>query len=386
MAAAVAGWEDKEGRAASRRALHWASGDERTVRGGVEELLERKVEQAEVFCRACRTACPLLSLICPTCESAPSFSVSGNFNLKGTLRILHDGRGGGGATNTVLLGQAMNFKQKVVVKAARLDQDPVEAQNIREEVQIQRRMAHPNLVSLLYAAETSSEVIVVTPFAAGGDLHAALDNGLGILDELQSRNLCSQLLQGLSVLHEKLSVLHGDMKPRNVFLVPAGTANVAQLGDFGLTRLVPREGLRKCPFIGVQGTHGYIAPEIIAHEDHGRGVDLFALGVIMFMLMGGYEPFYPASNVHAPVEFDEMSWRHISEACKTFVLLLLRVAPEERPGTAAEAQMDPWLCLEPPAPTAKEDLPPSIAMVLKDLAFHPAEKVWEALSLDQPVD
>mmetsp|Transcript_108811 Transcript_108811/g.232511 ORF Transcript_108811/g.232511 Transcript_108811/m.232511 type:complete len:387 (+) Transcript_108811:56-1216(+) len=329
------------------------------------------VGKAEVYCHACATACPLLSRVCPTCKCAPSFSVRGSFNLRSRIQVLHDGRGGG-ASNLVLLGSDRDLKQQVVVKTASLEDDAENLASLREEIRIQSRLAHANLVPFLHAVETPWELMVVTPFCSGGDLHEAVGMS-GVLPEVEARNLCAQVLEGLGYLHGLCSVLHGDVKPRNIFLLPwKNGAFVAQLGDFGLSREVPSTGSRRCTFQGVQGTHGYMAPEIIAHEDYGFEVDLFALGVIMFTLIASYEPFYPASNVRAPLEFDESCWGHISEACQAVVTSLLRVEPEARLSANQARQAEWFRSSTPPRP-----LPPG-APKPSDLCFHPAAAVLEA--------
>ncbi|CAE7322198.1 Pnck [Symbiodinium natans] len=215
---------------------------------------------------------------------------------------------------------------------------------MKEEIQIQRQLAHDNTVPLLYAAETPSEVLLVMPFAAGGDLHAAL-GPRGMLAEKQAARLCGQLLEGLRYLHEDLFILHGDVKPRNIFLVPTGSGLVAQLGDFGLARECPRKAPFLCRFTGLQGSHGYMAPEILSEQDYGRPVDVFALGVIIFTLLAGYEPFYPPSNVTAPLEFDPPSWEPLSKESAEFVTDSLRLVAEERLSSNA-AQNHKWLQMD----------------------------------------
>eukprot|EP00435_Cladocopium_sp_Y103_P037283 s2640_g9.t2 len=169
-----------------------------------------------------------------------------------------------------------------VCDAAKLDGDAEEIATLRQEIQIQRRLIHQNIVRLLYAAETPREVLKIEHFASGGDLHAAL-GCRRIIPEVQAVRLCEQLLCGLRYLHEDEFVLHGDVKPRNIFLVPAGDAMVVQLGDFGFARECPRKAPFLCRFEGIQGSHGYIAPEILAEEAYGFGVDIFALGAECFV-------------------------------------------------------------------------------------------------------
>jgi len=268
----------------------------------------------------------------------------------------------------------MDRDQRVVVKAARLDEDPEEVATIKEEIQIQRQLAHDNTVPLLYAAETPSEVVLVMPFAAGGDLHAAM-GPRGMLSEKQAARLCGQLLEGLRYLHEDLYILHGDVKPRNIFLVPAGSGLVVQLGDFGLARECPRKAPFLCHFAGLQGSHGYMAPEILSEQDYGRPVDIFALGVIIFTLLAGYEPFYPPSNVRAPLEFDPPSWEPLSKESAEFVTDMLRVAAEERLSSSA-ARDHTWLQMD----TFSDASQPAHV----ELTFHRAGEVQQALAETKP--
>ncbi|CAK8991368.1 Serine/threonine-protein kinase DCLK2 (CaMK-like CREB regulatory kinase 2) (CL2) (CLICK-II) (CLICK2) (Doublecortin domain-containing protein 3B) (Doublecortin-like and CAM kinase-like 2) (Doublecortin-like kinase 2) [Durusdinium trenchii] len=338
-----------------------------------------KVESAEVLCRTCCTPISLADRVCPFCESAPAFSVSGNnsyVKLKGVLRVLYDGRyGSADACNLIYVG-TVDQNRKVVVKAARLDGDDLEVETLRQEIQIQRRLTHDHIVPLLYAAETPTEVLLLEPFASGGDLHAALGSQR-MISEVQASHLCEQLLSGLRYLHEEEFILHGDVKPRNIFLVPAGHALVAQLGDFGLARECPHKAPFLCQFEGIQGSHGYIAPEILAEEAYGFGVDIFALGVMIFTLLTGYEPFYPPSNVTAPLEFDESSWEDLSKESESFVTGLLQQRLQER-FNASSALAHEWFLLFGDDVPTKPSSPWS--PLRKDLCFHPACKVREALA------
>merc|ERR550525_171631 len=99
-----------------------------------------------------------------------------------------------------------------------------------------------------------------------------------------------------------------------------------------------------------------MAPELLDREDYGCAVDLFALGVIMFSLLGGYEPFHPASNVRAPLEFDSACWGHLSEKCVVFVSSLLRTVPDQRLSTSQAAE-DDWFLATTVMPVSVADLP-----------------------------
>jgi len=140
----------------------------------------------------------------------------------------------------------------------------------RREIQIFQDLGcrHPNLLPLLYGAETDSELVLLTPYAPAGDLHARIfinRNTFRCVEEQDGGALAEQLLSALSVLHEA-RYIHGDIKPHNVFLTDTGGGLVAQLGDFGLTRKVPstQDGI---PSEG--GTPGYMAPEMVGRSYDG---------------------------------------------------------------------------------------------------------------------
>ncbi|CAK0832636.1 unnamed protein product [Prorocentrum cordatum] len=208
---------------------------------------------------------------------------------------------------------------------------------------------HPHLLPLLFGGADGSGLVLLSPYAPGGDLYKLMYVGSGTykcLEEKDGGYLTSQLLSGIAALHGA-RFLHGDIKPCNIYLTRVRDAYVAQLGDFGLTREVPlcEDGV---PHVG--GTSGYMAPEMVGQVVGVDGVmvsfaaDLFALGVVVYQMMAGMSPFFPVSNVRAPLEFDGACWDPLDEEARSFVSMLLAKSPEAR-GTAEFALTHPWLAL-----------------------------------------
>jgi len=256
----------------------------------------------------------------------------GEWTFRGAMTVIYDGSATL-ANSTVRLGRA-TFSEKtcsgeevrVAVKSVKLDSDAESVAMIRRESAILSELkdSHPNILPMLYCAETATELLLLTPFAPEGDLFTCIPNGTCI-DEGELRRLDMQLLSALEFLHGRC-VIHGDVKPQNVFLTETDDAMRAQLADFGLARKVP-EGQDAVVLEGVQGSYGFVPPEVIDSSTLTFAADLFALGVMTFRYLGGHDPFFPPSQVSSPIEFDETCWEPVSAAARSFAVQLLAVDP-----------------------------------------------------------
>lgn len=260
-----------------------------------------------------------------------------------------------GLTATVLLAEETETTRKVAIKVidkGKLEKDPIvrpdgrvglsELVMARLEVTIHQNLpAHDNIVPLLDAEETPNSVILVTPYTNSGDLWDKIRYGETVL-EYEARNCVGQILNALELLHCELNHVHADIKPHNLLLFKVGGKFVVQLCDFGLTeKLIKGQSI---PFTGLRGTSGYFAPEMIGEQDYSYGVDIFALGVILFVMIGGYEPFYPPTKFEDGAQFDSNYWSHISQECKDLIFRMLELNPNTRI-TARDALAHPWFKL-----------------------------------------
>lgn len=283
------------------------------------------------------------------CDAAPEAQLRvGEWLFYGTMSSLGDGAGSL-ANSCVRLGRASRGKGRetelVALKSVSLSGCQESVAMMRRECAILQELgdSHPHILPMLHWAELPStkELVLLTPFASRGDLQKLHVSGTCIAESEVCR-LSEQVLSGLAHLHER-AIVHGDVKPQNVFLSPVQDALVAKLADFGLATRLPEKGASVR--VGrVQGSHGYIAAEVIACGEVSCAIDLFAWGVVAFRLLSSYEPFYPASAVTSPLEFEAACWDPISAEARLFATRLLSVDPAIR-GRAEDWLADPegWL-------------------------------------------
>lgn len=215
------------------------------------------------------------------------------------------------------------------------------------ELNLHSNLNHKHLIPFLGGEETHDSVIIVTPLAKS-DLSALSQNK--VFSESNCRRLARQLLKGLEYIHA-LNLVHGDIKPHNIlmFLGSAGRY-IAKICDFGFTEKLG--DANTIPFRGMRGSLGYFSPEQLRRKSYGQAVDIFALGIIIYTMMCGYEPFYPSNRAGLLVGdpeldskilvFDEPYWNTISTDAVSFLKKLLHGDPSLRL-TAAQALSSEWI-------------------------------------------
>ncbi|XP_006502139.1 serine/threonine-protein kinase DCLK2 isoform X19 [Mus musculus] len=189
---------------------------------------------------------------------------------------------------------------------------------IENEVSILRRVKHPNIIMLVEEMETATDLFLVMELVKGGDLFDAITSSTKYT-ERDGSAMVYNLANALRYLHS-LSIVHRDIKPENLLVCeyPDGTKSL-KLGDFGLATVV--EG----PLYTVCGTPTYVAPEIIAETGYGLKVDVWAAGVITYILLCGFPPFRSENNLQedlfdqilaGKLEFPAPYWDNITDSAK----------------------------------------------------------------------
>uniref|UniRef100_A0A3Q3GLR8 non-specific serine/threonine protein kinase n=1 Tax=Labrus bergylta TaxID=56723 RepID=A0A3Q3GLR8_9LABR len=155
---------------------------------------------------------------------------------------------------------------------------------IENEVAVLRRVRHPSIIELIEVDETPSQLFLVMELVKGGDLFDAITSSTKY-SERDASAMVFNLAGAIKYLH-RMNIVHRDIKPENLLVCeyPDGTKSL-KLGDFGLATVV--EG----PLYTVCGTPTYVAPEIIAETGYGLKVDIWAAGVITYILLCGFPPF-----------------------------------------------------------------------------------------------
>ncbi|XP_042199268.1 myosin light chain kinase, smooth muscle isoform X2 [Callorhinchus milii] len=195
----------------------------------------------------------------------------------------------------------------------------------RNEIHIMNSLHHPRLVQCMAAFETSTEIVMVMEYVAGGELFERL---VDKDEELTEQTCCwyvQQMLEGLQFMHSS-GVVHLDLKPENVVCV-SPTCTGIKIIDFGLAqRLDP-----SAPVKVLCGTPEFVAPEVINYEAVQFNTDTWSIGVISYILLSGLSPFLGdtddetlANVTAARWEFDEEAFEEISEDAKDFISSLLQ--------------------------------------------------------------
>ncbi|KAL3276351.1 hypothetical protein HHI36_011734 [Cryptolaemus montrouzieri] len=215
---------------------------------------------------------------------------------------------------------------------------------IENEVKILRKINHPNIMSLITDQDTKNLLFLVCEYVAGGDLFDAIASAQKFSED-QATLLINHLVSALAYLHN-LNIVHRDVKPENLLVEFAGTRiNMLKLADFGLACEVVK------PLYTVCGTPTYVAPEILAESGYGLKIDVWAAGVILYILLCGYPPFVSQDNdqeklfdciLSGQYDFPEEYWGDVSLSAKELIQNMLQLAPELR--FSAEDVLDhPWL-------------------------------------------
>ncbi|KAI0488812.1 hypothetical protein KFK09_028651 [Dendrobium nobile] len=210
---------------------------------------------------------------------------------------------------------------KFILKSGKSEKD---IHNLRQEIEILRKLKHENIIEMLDAFESPQEFCVVTEFAQG-ELFEILEDDKSLPEE-QVQAIAKQLVKALYYLHSN-RIIHRDMKPQNILI---GAGSIVKLCDFGFARAMSANTV---VLRSIKGTPLYMAPELVREQPYNHTADLWSLGVILYELFVGQPPFY-TNSVYAlirqivkdPVKFPEDMSSHF----RSFLKGLLNKVPEKR--------------------------------------------------------
>lgn len=161
--------------------------------------------------------------------------------------------------------------------------------------------------------------------------------------ELEARDVVFTLLSAIDYCHSR-DIVHRDLKPENLLLASTDDDSAIKLADFGFAAKAVGNSLRtQC------GTPGYVAPEILMDKPHGKPVDMWSIGVICYILLGGYPPFHDENQKNlfrlikaAKYEFHPEYWSNVSDEAKDLIRNLLTLDVNKRL-TVKQALAHPWV-------------------------------------------
>lgn len=244
---------------------------------------------------------------------------------------------GEGAYGKVMLVHDKNdeskvFAMKVLNKENVVKRNQVE--HTKTERNVLRTATHPFIVQLYFAFQTPLKLYFVLEFCVGGELFFHLSRSDRFSDK-QARFYASEILLAIEYLHS-LDVIYRDLKPENILLDAEGHI---KLTDFGMSR----EGvIDNICARSMCGTPEYMAPEIILEVGHGKAVDWYSLGALIYEMLGQLPPHYAEEddkNLYNRVLYEELTFpEHMSEHAKEMCAALLCRDPKNRLGSVGDAE------------------------------------------------
>lgn len=214
---------------------------------------------------------------------------------------------------------------------------------LKDEIQVLRELEHPHIIRLYDVFEEKDFWYLVTEKMMGGELFDRIV-AKSFYNEKEARDVCQILFEAIGHCHNN-SVAHRDLKPENLLLRSEDNDSEIKIADFGFAKkvLTPNSLTTQC------GTPGYVAPEILEGVAYDEKSDMWSLGVIVYILLGGYPPFIEQNQRElfrkirkGNFQFHEEYWGGVSADAKDLISSLLTVQPSKRL-SAEEALRHKWM-------------------------------------------
>ncbi|XP_039221256.1 calcium/calmodulin-dependent protein kinase type IV isoform X4 [Crotalus tigris] len=274
-------------------------------------------------------------------SASPDFWIDGS--NRDTLTDYYDLESelGRGATSIVYRCRQKGTQKPFAVKILK---KTVDKKIVRTEIGVLLRLSHPNIIKLKEIYETPTEISLVLELVTGGELFDRIVEK-GYYSERDAADAVKQILEAVAYLHAN-GIVHRDLKPENLlYATPAPDAPL-KIADFGLSKIVADHVTMKT----VCGTPGYCAPEILRGCAYGSEVDMWSIGIITYILLCGFEPFYDERGdqymfkriLNCEYDFVSPWWDDVSLNAKDLVRKLIVLDPKKRL-TTFQALQHPWV-------------------------------------------
>ncbi|XP_071457601.1 serine/threonine-protein kinase D3 isoform X2 [Marmota flaviventris] len=250
---------------------------------------------------------------------------------------------GSGQFGIVYGGKHRKTGRDVAIKVIDKMRFPTKQESqLRNEVAILQNLHHPGIVNLECMFETPERVFVVMEKLHGDMLEMILSSEKSRLPERITKFMVTQILVALRNLHFK-NIVHCDLKPENVLLASAEPFPQVKLCDFGFARIIGEKSFRR----SVVGTPAYLAPEVLRSKGYNRSLDMWSVGVIVYVSLSGTFPFNEDEDINDQIQnaafmYPPNPWREISGEAIDLINNLLQVKMRKR-YSVDKSLSHPWL-------------------------------------------
>ncbi|XP_075961197.1 calcium/calmodulin-dependent protein kinase type II subunit gamma isoform X19 [Anarhichas minor] len=218
-------------------------------------------------------------------------------------------------------------------------------QKLEREARICRLLKHSNIVRLHDSISEEGFHYLLFDLVTGGELFEDIV-AREYYSEADASHCIHQILDSVHHIHQH-DIVHRDLKPENLLLASKCKNAAVKLADFGLA--IEVQGDQQAWF-GFAGTPGYLSPEVLRKEAYGKPVDIWACGVILYILLVGYPPFWDEDQHKlyqqikaGAYDFPSPEWDTVTPEAKNLINQMLTINPAKRI-TAQEALKHPWVC------------------------------------------
>ena len=269
---------------------------------------------------------------------------------------------GKGDFSHVRLAIHKDTKQDRAVKI--IQKKKVDMKRLLAEISIVSKLSHPSIMEVYEVFEDTKKVYIVSEYCKGGELFDIISKKRNF-SEKEACIIMEQLLSGICYSH-KNGIVHRDLKPENILLEDKSRNLEIKIVDWGYaTQMKQRERLHEMDDISY-----YIAPEVL-EGDYDEKCDIWSCGVILYILLCGYAPFYGENDkeiynqvLKGEYDFPKEEWQNVSEEAKNLVQKMLEKDTKKRI-TALDALQDKWFKINKQKKTSNKLLAKNVLSNMK---------------------
>eukprot|EP00824_Muranothrix_gubernata_P022669 TRINITY_DN5579_c0_g1_i1.p1 TRINITY_DN5579_c0_g1~~TRINITY_DN5579_c0_g1_i1.p1 ORF type:complete len:359 (-),score=65.92 TRINITY_DN5579_c0_g1_i1:62-1105(-) len=273
---------------------------------------------------------------------------------------------GAGSFSRVVKALDKRSERDVAVKIIEKSRLGENEDSLKNEVAILRQVQHPNILHLHDFYESSKRYYLVMELMTGGELFDRIVER-GSYTEKDACAVTTKVIEAIQYLHSK-GIVHRDLKPENLLYASTSDDSEIKIADFGFAKYM---GGADALTMTACGTPGYVAPEVLQNEGYSKNVDMWSVGVILYILLCGFPPFYEENMsalfsqiMSGNYSFPDPYWTHISSSAKDLISHLLVVDASKR-YNPEQALAHPWIA---GAQASGEHLPHMVESLKKTLA------------------